>query len=242
MPTSAAEPHRAAARTEGEDVDRYGLPTHWYQPFFSTAVHGLAGNAASDETSAGGAAADVAGDAAGDETYCIRARLCGRGKEGGNPNNLHTALLSNEEREKEAQKWLLFACLGGVRRRSNFGDGVFGVVENERLKASTVASATDLPTEDLPTERPRPCPPPAPRPPVRPPVTARSAEARSAGLEAPPAPSALPPPFPAVIRGPAAAAAPPRFTAAAGAAAAREGPACFDVAWHSLCQGAPFTL
>ena len=56
-----------ALNQEGEDVDRYGLPTHWYQPPFSTAVHGFAGIAASDDASAGGAAADVAGDAAGDE-------------------------------------------------------------------------------------------------------------------------------------------------------------------------------
>jgi len=47
---------------EGEDVDRYGLPTHWYQPPFSTAVHGFAGNADSDDTSvtsAGGAAVQL---------------------------------------------------------------------------------------------------------------------------------------------------------------------------------------
>ena len=57
---------------EGEELDRYGLPTHWYQPPFSTVVHGYAGDAAfsgdvSAGDAAGDAAADEAGDAAGDE-------------------------------------------------------------------------------------------------------------------------------------------------------------------------------
>ena len=53
---------------EGEELDRYGLPTHWYQPPFSTVVHGYAGDAAfSDDVSAGDDAGDAAGDAAGDE-------------------------------------------------------------------------------------------------------------------------------------------------------------------------------
>ena len=58
---------------EGEELDRYGLPTHWYQPPFSTVVHGYAGDAAfsgdvSAGDAAGNAAADEAGaDAAGDE-------------------------------------------------------------------------------------------------------------------------------------------------------------------------------
>ena len=52
---------------EGEELDRYGLPTHWYQPPFSTVVHGYAGDDAfSDDVSAGDAGDEV-GDAAADE-------------------------------------------------------------------------------------------------------------------------------------------------------------------------------
>ena len=51
---------------EGEELDRYGLPTHWYQPPFSTVVHGYAGDAAfSGDVSAGDAAGDAAADEAG---------------------------------------------------------------------------------------------------------------------------------------------------------------------------------
>ena len=35
--------------SEEEDVDRYGLPTHWYQPPFSTVVHGFAGDETAGE-------------------------------------------------------------------------------------------------------------------------------------------------------------------------------------------------
>ena len=42
-------------------MDRYGLPTHWYQPPFSTVVHGYPADAQADD-----AQADAQGDAQAD--------------------------------------------------------------------------------------------------------------------------------------------------------------------------------